>query len=95
MLIGFTRPAAARFSFIMSIPALLGAGVIALADLVEQGNLGAEALSITVGFVVAAISGYACIRWLLRYLQSHSLYIFAAYCFAVSLLTILVAFIRG
>jgi undecaprenyl-diphosphatase len=95
MLIGFTRPAAARFSFIMSIPALLGAGVIALADLVEQGTLGAEAPAITVGFVVAAVSGYACIRWLLRYLQNHSLYIFAAYCFAVSLLTLLVAFIRG
>jgi undecaprenyl-diphosphatase len=95
MLIGITRPAAARFSFIMSIPALLGAGVVALSDLLEQGTLGTEAMAIVVGFVVAAITGYICIRWLLRYLQNHSLYVFAAYCFAVSLLTLLVAFMRG
>ena len=78
----------------MSIPALLGAGVVALNDLIEAGSLGGELPAISVGFVAAAISGYLCIRWLLHYLQRHSLYLFAAYCLAFSLLTIIVALVR-
>ena len=92
---GFNRPAAARFSFLMSIPALFGAGLVALNDLLEAGTLATELPAILVGFVAAAVSGYACIRWLLHYLQRHSLHIFAAYCTAASLLTIIVAIVRG
>jgi undecaprenyl-diphosphatase len=92
---GYHRPAAARFSFLISIPALLGAGVIALKDLFEAGSLAGELPAISVGFIAAAVSGYLCIRWLLHYLQRHSLYIFAAYCAAFSLLTIVVALGRG
>lgn len=92
---GFDRTSAARFSFLMSIPALLGAGVLALLDLLQAGTLGSQLPSITVGFIAAAVSGYLCIRWLLGYLQQHSLYIFAAYCAAVSILTVAVALLRG
>ncbi len=92
---GFTRPAAARFSFLMSIPALLGAGLVALQDLMVADLLRAELPAITVGFVAAAVSGYICIRWLLHYLQRHTLYIFAAYCIAFSLLTMVVAMVRS
>jgi undecaprenyl-diphosphatase len=67
---------------------------VALADLIEAGDLTAQLPAISVGFVGAAISGYLCIRWLLHYLQRHSLYIFAVYCFAFSLFVILVAFTR-
>lgn len=95
VLIGFDRYSAARFSFLMSIPALLGAGVVALGDLLKNGTLGTELPAISVGFVAAAISGYICIRWLLHYLQRHSLYIFAAYCTAFSLLTVTVAMLRA
>jgi undecaprenyl-diphosphatase len=91
----FDRTAAARFSFLMSIPALLGAGVVALNDLVGTGALLKELPAITVGFVAAAIAGYVCIRWLLHYLQRHSLYIFAVYCAAFNILTITVAMVRG
>lgn len=92
---GYNRVAAARFSFLMSIPALVGAGVIALKDLFETGTLAAQLPAISIGFIAAAISGYICIRWLLHYLQRHSLYIFALYCVAFSLLTIIVGLIRG
>lgn len=92
---GFTRPAAARFSFLMSIPALLGAGLVALKDLSDSNLLNTELPAITVGFIAAAVSGYICIRWLLHYLQRHSLYIFAAYCAAFSLLTLIVALVRS
>ena len=91
----FDRTSAARFSFLMSIPVLLGAGVVALNDLLEAGTLAAELPAITVGFVAAAIAGYICIRWLLRYLQNHSLYIFAIYCAALSALTVVVYLMRG
>jgi undecaprenyl-diphosphatase len=92
---GFNRPAAARFSFLMSIPALLGAGVIALKDLLDAGNLAAELPAISVGFIAAAVSGYLCIRWLLHYLQRHSLYLFAAYCAIVSVISIILFFGQG
>ena len=91
---GFNRTSAARFSFLMSIPALLGAGIIATLDLLAAGTLGSQLPAITVGFMAAAVSGYVCIRWLLHYLQRHSLYVFAIYCTVVSVLTIMVALVR-
>ncbi|CAG0927194.1 Undecaprenyl-diphosphatase [Planctomycetaceae bacterium] len=96
MLRGLDRPAAARFSFLMSIPALLGAGVIAIKDLIDTPNL-VDALGppIVVGFAAAAISGYLCIRWLLGYLQKHSLTAFAAYCAAFGALCLIVGLVRG
>ena len=90
---GFNRTAAARFSFLMSIPALLGAGLVALLDLLEAGNLAAELPAISVGFVSAAISGYICIRWLLHYLQRHSLYVFAGYCLIVSMVSLVYGYV--
>lgn len=92
---GFNRTDAARFSFLMSIPALLGAGLVALVDLVGEGTLVAQLPAISVGFVAAAISGYICIRWLLHYLQRHSLYVFAAYCAGLSIVSVVVGLVRG
>jgi undecaprenyl pyrophosphate phosphatase UppP len=48
-----------------------------------------------VGFVVAAISGYVCIRWLLNYLARRPLYVFAAYCLLFGLFNLMVALVRG
>lgn len=92
---GFDRTSAARFSFLMSIPVMLGAGGVAALDLVKGGTLAAQLPSITIGFIAAAISGYLCIKWLLGYLQRHSLYVFAAYCAGLSILTILIALLRN
>ncbi|MCB0212000.1 MAG: undecaprenyl-diphosphatase UppP [Anaerolineae bacterium] len=92
---GFNRTDAARFSFLMSIPALVGAGLVALVDLLGEGTLAAQLPAISVGFIAAAISGYVCIRWLLHYLQRHSLYVFAIYCAALSILSIVVGLVRG
>jgi undecaprenyl-diphosphatase len=96
MLRGLDRPAAARFSFLMSIPALLGAGVLAFKDLLDTPNLSSTlGLPILVGFAAAAISGYLCIRWLLGYLQKHSLTVFAAYCAAFGAVCVVVGLLRG
>jgi len=96
MLRGFTRADAARFSFLMSIPALLGAGVIALKDLLSvPGLLAALAGPLAAGFLAAAISGYLCLRWLLGYLQQRSLSVFAVYRVAFGALCLLIALSRG
>ncbi len=96
MLRNFERADAARFSFLMSIPALLGAGVIAIKDLLEvKGMLATLAAPLAVGFVVAAISGYASIRWLLGYLKTRPLNVFTFYRLAFGALIIIVALARG
>jgi undecaprenyl-diphosphatase len=91
---GLDRPAAARFSFLMSMPALLGAGVLATLDLLAIPNFAAYLPPILAGFVVAAVVGYACIHWLLSYLARHSLYVFAAYCVLASLACLAIAALR-
>jgi undecaprenyl-diphosphatase len=92
---GMERPAAARFSFLLSVPAMLGAGLLAIRDLVKAGELAAEAPALAVGFVAAAVSGYLCIRWLLSYLQRHRLTVFAAYCALFGAFCLAVALVRG
>ena len=96
MLRHLERSAAARFSFLMSIPALLGAGVVAIGDLLRNAALlSALALPLAAGFITAAISGYLAIRWLLGYLQRRALNVFAVYRVAFGLLCLIVALSRG
>ena len=95
MLRGFDRYSAARFSFLLSVPALLGAGVVTIGDLLKAGSLVGDLPALTIGFVAAAVSGYLCVRWLLGYLQRRSLTVFAIYCALFGLFCLTVALIRG
>jgi undecaprenyl-diphosphatase len=88
------RPAAARFSFLMSIPVMLGAGVIALKDLLEIPNFTNYLLPVAAGFTVAAVVGYASIAWLLSFVRQRSFYGFALYCVLVSVLCLAFGFLR-
>lgn len=92
---GFDRPAAARFSFLLSVPALLGGGVVALWDMLEAGTLMTDLPALAVGFAVAAVSGYLCIRWLLSYLKTRGLVVFAIYCASFGVFCLAVAVVRG
>lgn len=83
---GFRPVEAARFSFLLGIPAIAGAGLTQLPDVLDAG-FEAELL---VGLLVAAISGYLAIAWLLAALRRTGLIPFAIYCLAVGLLTVLV-----
>jgi undecaprenyl-diphosphatase len=76
----FDRSSAARFSFLMSVPVMLGAGILAFKDLFALQSMDNFILPLCVGFLAALISGYLAIRWLIAYLGNHSLYIFAVYC---------------
>lgn len=85
MLTGVDRPKAASFSFVMSIPVMLGAGVLGVDDLLQKKEtLPQEATAIAIGFVAAAISGYLVIKWFLRFLKDRSLAWFGAYCLVVA-----------
>lgn len=80
MLRNLDRPAAARFSFLMSIPVMVAAGLLSVLDLGDVPNLGQFAPVIIAGVITAAVVGYLSIRWLLSYLTRHSLSTFSIYC---------------
>ena len=78
MLLGLSRKAATEFSFFLAIPTLVGAGVYSLYK--ERALLSVADLPLFgVGFVVSFISAWLCIRWLLRYISTHSFAPFAWY----------------
>ncbi len=90
-----SRPEAARFSFLISIPVMLAAGGLALLDLLEVSGLSSFLPVVISGVIAAAVVGYLSIRWLLQYLQRHSFYSFAIYCIIAALFTFLIAYFRG
>lgn len=90
----FDRPAAARFAFLMSIPVMLAAGVFSIPDLLEVPNLGSFLPVLAVGFIAAAGIGYLSIRWLLSFLNRHSLVYFAAYCILLASTVLIISNVR-
>lgn len=85
---GLDRPTAARFSFLVGLPAIAGAGLLSILDIFEaQGSL--PAMHYVAAFIAAAAVGYACISFLLSWVKRHTLYPFAAYCAAFGLLYLL------
>jgi undecaprenyl-diphosphatase len=84
--LGFDREEAARFAFLLALPAIAGAGVYEGADLVAEGLPDAMAGPFLAGIVASAASGFAVIAFLLRYLRRHDFAIFLWYRVAVALL---------
>jgi undecaprenyl-diphosphatase len=84
LFLGLRREEAARFSFLMSVPIIAGAGFLQLTDAVSQGMSRSEALIFGAGFVSSAVVGYLAIRFFLRYVIHHSLRAFAYYRFALA-----------
>lgn len=90
MLFGLSRKAATEFSFFLAIPTLIGAGAYSLYK--ERALLSLADLPLfVVGLVVSFISAWLCIRWLLRYIASHSFVGFAYYRIAFGLVVLLTA----
>ncbi|HWO25403.1 MAG TPA: undecaprenyl-diphosphatase UppP [Kofleriaceae bacterium] len=93
LLLGFSRSDAARFSFLLSIPAIAGAGIFEARSAFH--GLGANAVpALAVGTITAAVSGYLSIAWLIKWLGSHDLVGFAVYRVVVGL-GLLAALARG
>jgi len=91
---GLKRTDAAKFSFLMSIPIMLAAGLYSAIDLKDVAGLSSFLPVILVGTIVAAVVGYLSIKWLLSYLNRRPLSIFAAYCAVAGALVLVVAYFR-
>lgn len=92
--LGFDRRFAVRFSFLLSIPAILGANILALKDALETGILWEEVPVYLAGVLTAAVVGYACIR-LLKYIAGKGRFgFFAYYCWAAGVATLVLTVIQ-
>lgn len=91
---GVRREASARFSFLLSAPVILGAGMWQLKDLFTTSGWTGHLVPLGVGFTASAITGYVCIRYLLNYLRKGKLYLFAGYCVLAGTACLILSFIR-
>ena len=84
LVLGFRREASARFSFLLSVPAVAAAGIFELPKVLRAHDIGGGPLAI--GLIAAAVSGYASIAWLLRFLRVRSTMPFVVYRIALGVL---------
>ncbi len=90
MLLGLSRKAATDFSFFLAIPTLVAAGGYSLWK--ERALLSmADVPLFTVGFVVSFLSAWVCVRWLLRYIATHTFVVFAWYRIAFGIVVLFTA----
>jgi undecaprenyl-diphosphatase len=85
MFLGYTREAAARFSFLLSIPAVTASGLFELYE-IRHDLAGSIGFPLIIATVVAAVSGYLAIGFLLRYLRTNTTYVFVWYRIALAVL---------
>jgi undecaprenyl-diphosphatase len=90
---GLNREAAARFSFLMSIPVIGGAGFLQFLNVVESGSFKLELKIVLLGFFSAVISGYLAIKILLKVLAEKKLDYFSYYCWLAAAAVIIINFI--
>ncbi|MDD3164275.1 MAG: undecaprenyl-diphosphate phosphatase [Oscillospiraceae bacterium] len=93
MMRGFGREYAVRFSFLLSIPAVLGANVLTLADAIKVGIDGSLLPMYLVGVIAAGLSGYAAIRFINYIAKKGSFGGFAYYCWGIGILTLILSLV--
>lgn len=92
--VGFERRFAVRFSFLLSIPAVLGANLLSLKDALEAQIPWEEVPAYLVGVAVAAVSGYACIRLLKMIAEKGKFGFFAYYCWLIGAVTLVLTLLQ-
>lgn len=90
---GLRKEDAAEFSFMLSIPAILGSLVLEVPDVIREGFGSVNWLQIGVGVVFAAVSGYFAIKWMIKLIVNKSLNIFAVYTAILGVLVLLDQFV--
>lgn len=94
LFLGLERAAAARFSFLLATPIIAGAGLKKVYDVARAGLAPGDQAAFAAGFLAAAVSGYLCIAFLLRYLQRNSTLVFVWYRIGLGVFLIVVALAR-
>lgn len=89
------RDAAARFSFLMSIPIMVAAGGVEAQHLHSIPNFGSFLPALLIGTITAGLVGFVAIKWLLTFLRKHSLSVFSIVCIIVWLVTFIVTINHG
>ncbi len=87
---GFDRGTAGRFSFLLGVPAIFGAGLLALLDLMAVGIPDGQLGVYVIAFLVSGITGYAAIHFLLTWLRRNNLYPFAVYCVVLAIVYLVI-----
>jgi undecaprenyl-diphosphatase len=88
---GFTRETAARFSFLISVPIIAGAGLVKVNDIPPSEF---STLPFWAGFITAVIASFASVKFLMNFLRNHKLNIFAYYRFGLALLIVIIYLTR-
>ncbi len=88
LLAGLDREFAARFSFLLSIPVILGAGIFELKDAFQEGTIAGNLPPYLIGFITSAIFGYLAIKVVVNLVREGRLSVFSYYCWGVAALTI-------
>jgi undecaprenyl-diphosphatase len=86
---GIPKSEAARFSFLLSVPAIFGAALLELTNIIEQNNTGINLLTLFIGLVVSFIVGFIAIRFLLNVIQKGKFSWFSPYCFFAGLIILI------
>lgn len=94
LLRGFNKEFAVKFSFLMSLPAILGALIFQLKDIEINELLTQLTAPYLTGMAVSTLVGYICIRFLIKLIKNNKLHYFAYYCFVVGGITIITYFIK-
>ncbi len=92
LLSGFDKRFAVKYSFIMSIPAILGAAILDVKDLASESLSGGEIGCYIAGMIVAAVVGFICIKFVLVLVRNRKFKYFGIYCIIMGLLAILYHF---
>jgi undecaprenyl-diphosphatase len=94
--LGLDRPLAARFGFLLAIPAVFASGLFSLPDAFDPVSEGMSATGaqLAVSVVITFVVGYAAVAWLLRFLTNHAMYWFVGYRVILSL-TLMVLLATG
>ncbi|HDL65149.1 MAG TPA: undecaprenyl-diphosphate phosphatase [Proteobacteria bacterium] len=88
---GVEKSRAAEFSFLLSVPVILGAGVMELGKMMDTVPSAMEIVTLLAGAAASAISGYLAIRFLLNVINKGKLHYFAYYCWLVALIVIIIS----
>jgi len=90
LFLGIERELAARYSFLLSIPAILGAALVQVKDI---SSIDVSTAVIIAGFIAAAVTGYIAIKIVLKLIQEKNLLIFAYYCWIIGPIAMILAYI--
>lgn len=93
LILGISRETAARFSFLLSLPAIVGAELLSIKGLLEQTESNIHLVSTAFGTLTAFIVGYFALVVLLKLVKKGQLYLFTPYCYVVGIIAIILHYI--